>query len=214
MIETATDSELWQLIAAKRDQLSSEGFIRIISDQPAPGAGIIMVPQAEALWRAVLAKCEELAAGTAHGGSRSAQSYGSDGRSCEATLSRAHPDGTDTVWRIQAYDTRAAHLMRDMPEIAVTVHGPYLDNHDRHWERLLRKAVPGDHVVCGHGWYSFGSGSGGGFGGQQFRWRDLATGEERSSRGMWFAGVIPPAWRERIPDTHEMLEGFPPRFIA
>ena len=33
-----------------------------------------------------------------------------------------------------------------------SVHGPFTDNHDAHWERLI--AEDHDHVVCNHRWYS------------------------------------------------------------
>jgi hypothetical protein len=210
MLRVDTDDPAWLAAAAARDEPGR--YRSVLDDRPAPPAAIITSEHAEELWRAVLDACAKLVPGSFpghHGGSSTSSAYGSDGDSCSILLSREYSDGHSDVWFVEARWNRIQHPSR---ALSVTVRGPFTDSHDQHWQRLLDKAEPGDHVVCGHGWYSFGSP--GGFGGQLFRWRDLATGAERSHRGMWYAGTIPPAWRERIPDTHEMLEGFAPTFTG
>jgi hypothetical protein len=110
---------------------------------------------------------------------------------------------------VQAYDYTGQRVRQG--DIVVQVHGPWADNHDAEWERRLQKDDMSKVVIAGHCWFTIGPGGCGGFGGHQFRFRGLGPFDlDVESRDMWFGGVIPPAWRERIPDTHEMLEGFYP----
>lgn len=204
MTETTTDSPVWAAVQLARTEAFSARIGRGL-DAPGPPAGIIAVEHAAALWQAVLAKCNELAP-QAQG--HSAGAYGSDGRSCSVLVTRGFQEGYDLAWFVTAHAPPEHNRRRG---ITVQVQGPMTDNHDAHWERLLREDH--DHVVCNHRWYSFGSGGNGGFGGQVFRWRSLADGQVRTWADMWSAGTIPPAWRERIPDTHEMLEGFEPTWM-
>jgi hypothetical protein len=206
-IATSTDSDVWRYVQQAGEASSRARIAGILNGQPLPPASIICVEHAELLWQAVLDQCEKLA--KAGGFMRTAGAYGADGKSCSAFMSKSDEDGSSTAWFIQAcYDP----ARRKEHRLSVTVTGPMTDNHDREWERRL--SDPAAHVVCGHGWYAFGTGSGGGFGGQLFRWRDLATGAITESHDMWYGGTVPPAWRERIPDTHEMLAGFPPAFTG
>ena len=197
MLATTTDSDVWRAVEEARPAR----FRAVLAGTQVPPAGIITVQHAERLWQAGQAKCDELAP---VGQGRETGYYSSDGKSCSTLVHRGNPDGTDTVWWVEA------HVLGSHPEepVEVRVRGPYTDSHDGHWERLLRENPR--HVVAQHGWYGFGSGSSGGFGGRVFRFRDLATDEVITWNDMWFAGRIPPAWHERIPDTHEMIQGSPP----
>jgi len=209
MLSTTTDSEIWRAVQQAREDTAGDRTAAIVGGRPLPPAGIITVAEAEKLWQAVLATCEQLVPGQS-GCMRTAGAYGADGRSCSAFLSRSNEDGTSTSWFVIAH-----HSPQNRPAArwSVQVHGPATDSHDAEWQRRL----DGDRsrsLVCDHRWYTIGPGSSGGFGGARFRFRDLATGQVTESCDMWHGGVIPPAWRERIPDTHEMLEGFHPGFTA
>jgi len=207
MLSTTTDSEIWSAVRKAGEAATGDRIAAILNDRPLPPAGIITVAEAEKLWQAVLAECERLVPGQG-ACMRTAGAYGVDGRSCSAFLSRTNEDGTSTSWFIIVHHNPGN---RPAARWHVQVHGPATDSHDEEWQRRL----DGDRsrsLVCGHHWYTIGPGSSGGFGGHRFRFRNLATGEVTESRDMWHGGVIPPAWRERIPDTHEMLEGFHPAY--
>jgi hypothetical protein len=211
-IQTTADSDVWRYVQEAGEASAGARIAAIVSGRPLPPASIICVEHAGLLWQAILAQCEKLVPG-GRASMRTAGAYGTDGKSCSAFMSRSNEDGSSTAWFIQAYYDPAR---RREYRLSITVTGPVTDNHDREWERRIADSAP--HVVCDHGWYTFGSGSSGrlsgGFGGRLFRWRDLATGAVTESRDMWFGGVVPPAWRERIPDTHEMLAGSPPAFTG
>jgi hypothetical protein len=195
--------ELWQTVETAAN-VQRGSFL----DPPEHPAGVLAVANMEPLWQAVLTKCNELLPKNM-GTSRSTGMYHADGRACSAIATCFNHDGTATVWHVEAYDTSA----RGRLDITVTVHGPWTDNSDAEWERRLKEDMSRV-LIVDHCWYTIGKGGTGGFGGHRFRFRRLDGGPEVVSNDMWFGGVIPPAWRERIPDTAEMLEGFHPGPIA
>jgi hypothetical protein len=197
------DSELWQAVEAARHADKSW----LPGAPPPPPAGVLAVEQYGLLRDAVLAKCEELTPrGTPAG--RTTGLYHADGDGCTAIVNRPNEDGTDTVWQVTAY----YHSSCRVP-LSVQVHGHWTDNHDQSWQARLDGDRSGS-LVVDHRWYTIGKGNGGGFGGRLFRFRLLDTWQEIESRDMGFCGVIPPAWRDRLPDTAVMLEGFHPTFTG
>lgn len=42
--------------------------------------------------------------------------------------------------------------------------------------------------------------------GRQFAFRDLVTGRITQCDDVWYRGIIPPVWRDRLPPTHERVE--------
>jgi hypothetical protein len=200
------DGELWKVVEKAKDEGVGAGRDQL------PAAGILAVAQYGPLQDAVWAKCRELAPPNV-GSCITSGMYHADGRGCSAIVQRFNRDGTGTVWQVTAYDRTTWRA----DGISVTVHGPWQDNDDAEWERRLagdRSRV----LIVRHCWFTIGRGGKSrdcsGFGGAKFRFRMLDGGKEIESRDMWFGGVIPPAWRERIPDTAEMLEGFFPGPIA
>lgn len=196
--------DLWKLVQEAKDAQAGKW---VLGCEGRPPGVLLAVAQGEPLWAAVQAKCEELCPmSSPHGSSRSTAMYHADGRACSALVERYNFDGTSTVWHVEAHDTSA----RGRTDVTVRVHGPWMDNNDAEWERRLagdRSRV----VIARHCWFTVGPGGRGGFGGHRFRFTPLSeSGREVVSNDMWFGGVIPPAWRERIPDTHEMAEGFLP----
>ncbi len=206
MLRTATDSEVWKFVEEAREAGVRERGQRLSSGEPEPPAGLIAVEHAGELWRLVMAKAKELApVNQGH----TAGAYGSDGRSASVLVTQENQDGTQTVWHVESrFNSWSVPAHR----WTVSVQGPFVDNRDDHWERLLAKSGP--HAVVDHQWYAWSSRhSGQGFGGRVFRFRDLATSEEIEVRGPGHAGTIPPSWRERIPDTHEMVQGMAPGWM-
>lgn len=216
-----TDDPAWKAVDAAREERSAQP---ISFSEAMPPAAIIQVEFAEELYSAILAECGRLVPGSL-GGSRTAPAYSNDGQHCSVILSWENADGTATVFHVQAFARTGPRQVWQSPgkmgRIQVQVHGPWVDNRDDHWSRLLLTATPDDHVVADHKWYSFGNTartaaprSMKGFGGQVFTFRMLDGSAVRTSDDMWFAGTIPPAWRDRIPDTAVMIEGAPPRFMG
>ena len=84
---------------------------------------------------------------------------------------------------------------------------PWLDSHDAYWQSQSDDRAGAVVVDTEH--YRVGPvvdyRDGAGFGGQLFRLRDIATGEITETRNLWHQGTIPPAWRDRLPSTHEFL---------
>jgi hypothetical protein len=198
-------SELWRAVEAAKDAQAGKW---IFNEDGKPDGAVLLVPHCDSLWKAVLAKCEELVPRGA-GSSRSTGLYAPDGKSCSAVLERYNHDGTGTVWHVQAYDYIGQGMR--FGDISVQVHGPWTDNHDAEWERRLKRDDMSKVVIAGHCWFTIGPGGSGGFGGHRFRFTPLNESDcVVTSNDMWFGGVIPPSWRGRIPDTHEMAEGFYP----
>ena len=206
-LRCTTGSEAWRTIAgAAETQRAAAWQYEPGADQPP--ALILGVARAEALWAEVLAKCDELVpSGDSRGSSRSRAAYEEDGKGCIATLTRHNHDGTATVWSVQAHEVPGR-------SVTVSVHGPWTDSHDAEWERRAR-SDRSRVVIAGHCWFSL-AGSGPprgmrGFGGRKFRFTSVGRpGEEVTHDDVWFGGVIPPAWRDRLPDTHVMAEGMYP----
>lgn len=199
-----TGDPAWKAVDEARESKGSAGrFSDMLRDAPLPAA-IIQVEKFAELWDAVEDKCRELVPGP-YGGSRSAGEFDSTGNGCSVVLSREQEDGTSRVWHVRSFALGGT--------VSTRVKGPWTDNHDAHWEKLL--ADGGDYVVAGHRVYFFSTADDPkGFGGRAFTFRMLGSGTVRTHDSMWFAGVVPPAWRERIPDTAEMVRGFPPAFAG
>lgn len=46
-----------------------------------------------------------------------------------------------------------------------------------------------------------------GSGGKEFVIRDINTKEDIVTTNLWFTGILPPAFWEKLPDTHIFIEG-------
>lgn len=111
-------------------------------------------------------------------------------------------------------------------EVYLTEEKAWSDNDD-FWQPRLEMYDPAVHLIIDHQWYKVGKEErdregrlkpGGGFAGRLFRYRMLDTGGVqrpgpsgpggkllpgpiKESRNLWFGGVIPPSWRDRLPDN-------------
>lgn len=132
------DSSAWQAVQAARDESFRVGGF-LSASQPDPG--ILAIERAGALHEAVNAAADKL---PGRAGNRTMTLYGADGRSCSLVASHQYEDGHSDVWHVQAYDQ--GQLRRG--EITVRVHGPWTDNHDQHWARVLREFDPATQLVA------------------------------------------------------------------
>jgi hypothetical protein len=203
-LRTTTDSDVWQYVDRARSDYVTDVIRRAATSATLEPAGIISVARFEELWRSVLDRCAKL---TTRPGYRSAGAWSPDGRGCEVLMSQPNADGTETVWHVSAHE--AAGNRR----ISTQVKGPWTDSHDGHWRRLAE----GDRsrsVVVDHHYYNRGPGGRGGMGGAPYRIRMLADGSIVECSDMWFAGVVPPSWRERFPDNAVFEVGHHPTFTG
>lgn len=195
------DSPAWQALQAARDESFRAGGY-LSASQPDPG--ILAIERATALHEAVNAAADKL---PGKAGNRTATLYGADGRHCSLVVSHQYEDGHSDVWHVEAYDQGQLRP----GEVTVRVHGPWTDNHDQHWARVLREFDPARELVADGRFYSVGDENAPrgarGFGGRKFTFRRLADGSVVESTNMWSGGTIPPAWRDRLPDTAVMLQG-------
>jgi hypothetical protein len=207
MVRVDQGGELWKVVEAAKDAEFRAGRQR---DVAPPQAGILAIAQYGPLHDAVQAKCAELAPPNVASSMKWGM-YHSDGQGCSAIVRRYNNDGTGTVWHVEAYDNAN---MRP-PRITVRVHGPWADSDDTEWEKRIASLAKGrgSVVIENHCWFTIGDASARGmrgFGGHRFEFQPLDGGAVLVSTNMWFGGVIPPAFRERIPDTHKMIKGFYP----
>ena len=201
------DGELWKAVKAQADA----NWPPRIFEQGPPRAAVIPVAQYDALWMAASAACDKL---PGKAGTRSAALYGADGSHCAVIASHSYEDGHDEVWHVEAYDQdrrpRADGTFHP-DSITVRVRGPFIDNHDQHWERVLREFDPAKNLVADGRFYTIGSENehrgARGFGGRRFTFRRLADDSVVESTNMWSGGTIAPAWRDRLPDTAVMIQG-------
>jgi hypothetical protein len=205
-------SDLWKAVQAAKDaEPRSHGGGTGLS------AGVLAVAQARALEEAVQAECDKLVPmdGTV-AGSVTLGLFRADGRGCSAIVHRWHPNGSASVWHVQAY---AQPGLPASQCISVRVSGPWTDNDDARWEKHIAELAKGREgvVIENHCWFSVGDEAAKGmrgFGGYRFEFQPLDGGPVLVSTNMWFGGAIPPAFRDRIPDTHKMLKGFYPGPVA
>lgn len=159
---------------------------------------IVEIKYGDELWDAVLTRCKEIVAGASYG--RSAGMYGSDGCSVSAQLWSGQPDGTDKVWMV----TASYHEFRSRQPITVSVDGPWVDNHDTFWAE--NAADRSNAAVIGHEHYRIRpdlpvrDAGLAGYAGRTFCIR-FHDGREVTTRNLWYQGMIPPAWRDRLPDN-------------
>lgn len=175
----------------------------------------------DACWDVLLKRVHKIdreskADGTNRGTRRSGGAIllGQKGMSVEFQISQN--DGRSKLHLIKAYY---------YPEHSIRLdESVYWSDNDWFWEPRA-KAVrdnPDGYLIVNHQFYTLGSGNGGGFGGRKIRYQrriemtgpldDENSGfvysETEETRDLWYGGVIPPAWRDRLPDNAVFLDGF------
>lgn len=202
-INCSTDDEVWQTVAAELEKHRFDGLTDFLGGTPPPPAAIITSDRYQELWQAVLAKCEDLKRQVPHRDTgRTAGAVDHDGRGMSAVLQLCQDDGTDFRYLIHAYTNS---LTRD--GIAVSVNGPWVDNHDSFWAVQLSDRDGA--VVINHEHYRIAPDTTRGFvgfGGQLFRIRRFGSDEVIETRNLRHQGIIPPSWRDRLPDDAEFVK--------
>lgn len=155
------------------------------------------VPKADPeLWAAVLAKVAEIdAEHTEEESEFRGTALVAPHGAVSAIRKRSRGDGTSSV-----YFVTASRSFRKEVDVRVE---RWVDDHAGFWEMQL--ADRSNAVVIDHTHYRVGSGNGDGYGGRTFTLRDLATGAETTTNDLWYQGVIPPTFRDRLPATHEFV---------
>lgn len=178
------------------------------------------------LWRTILSRVEQLPRG--YGSSRSQAFYSETGFSitCLCLYTAGQGDGSDVVYHIEAHRDHRFMTESEAGEVRVQIN-TYVDNHDSFWAGKL-KENSSRRVIVGGKYFSLGDETpydgalGRGFGGRRFkikmndagsfthkgRTRSWNAGEVIETTNLWSAGRIPPAWRDRLPDNAEFLEGW------
>ena len=194
------DDDLWQAVLAGHEAKLREGGFSLGDSKP---AAIITCERYHELWQAILGKCSELEKlPGARPDMRSAGLVDHDGRGMSAIQKVGHDDGSRSVYRVQA---------RENPRggISVSHDGPWLDSHDQFWTEQLADRTGA--VIIGNTHYRImpdlptSSRDHAGMAGRLYRIRMLATGEVIETRNLWHQGVIPPSWRDRLPDDAEFV---------
>lgn len=153
------------------------------------------------------AKEIELASAGNHGSSLHYGMPTADGRGVVVLLKIFEADGSVTMHVIEVHEGVA----RREPSVKAEA---FTSSMDEHWAPRAAELDGGDPriVIVGHHFYSVGDPAmrgARGFGGRKFVIRMLATGQIRETTNLWSGGVIPPAWRERMPDNAEFVERSP-----
>lgn len=152
----------------------------------------------DTLWAAITAKLEELFPNGA-GLNRDQGWFSADGRQARTTAKRKLDDGTSATYEITARNCHGS------VEVSV-VEG--VDNADWFWQPIAAETVREERVVVEDRCYTIrpdsrNPGAGDGYSGQRFdiEWLDedgQPTGETTTTRNLWYRGVIPPVWRDRL----------------
>jgi hypothetical protein len=152
----------------------------------------------EALWKAVLAKVDEIGKGM----NRSQAFYGADGWTCMAIAEKQQDDGTWLVYEITARGSKTSTV-----PITVSVAESVRVGH-RFWEPIASNPDRLERVVVGDRCYTVrpdgpNPDRHNGFGGRLYviEWLDESgepTGETTETRNLWSRGVVPPQYRDRL----------------
>lgn len=152
------------------------------------------------LSKALMDEYDKLNKGS-HGSSGSRRYFAADGKSAVMTIGKGMADGTDDVYVIQA---DLASWRHDDDRLTVTRKGPYVDSKEWFWRKYVADKDSPRVVRVNHTHYCIGeanrSGEMAGFGGRQWKIR-FNDGRVEQTKNLWFQGIIPPKFREELPDN-------------
>jgi hypothetical protein len=169
-----------------------------------PTKTTIEVPELDEAWQRVLAKCDEIKATrhpTTYGFSRDVAQVTTDGGAVSTVMSVGLQDGTSAVYVITAYTSKRPWMRGRTQEIRVK---QYIDEHAEYWESQIANE-PDRRVVIGNTHYRLGKngsrrGPYNGFGGRRFD-IEFFDGRVVTTYDLWHQGVVPPSFRDRLPDN-------------
>lgn len=155
------------------------------------------------LWRAMLDKIEEVYRedGSRRGRARSQGLFSADGKTCACYVTIAQEDGSSHVYFITV-----DHNWTSRQPLTFSVSRSYHSS-EHFWEDQLARrdgalVIEGHHYRLGDENYQGMRG----FGGRRHEIENIATGERIVSTNLWYQGIIPPAFREQLPDSHRWVE--------
>ena len=158
------------------------------------------------LWQAILDKVNPLTGGRS--GSRSMGYYAKSGPyiACRCIATVVGDDGATTVYDLEATRNTAWPVDHTLGHIDVRVQ-TYRDDRDEFWGPLVKVADDGQSAVIGHVHYRIDKDLPAGrpdhcagFGGREHT-IEFFDGRTVTTRNLWTQGLIPPAWRDRLPDN-------------
>lgn len=160
---------------------------------------VIVSPRSGELWQAVLRAADAANTAQLQCTTRTHSWTGPDGGTVAAIYKYELEDGSNLVHFVEAWDMGGdTHTKVDV----------WHDYADGFWRSQL--ADRSNAVVIGSNHYRIEPDGGGprhmrGHSGRLFRIRTLDSGEVIATRNLWHQGVIPPPWREQLPDTAEFI---------
>lgn len=193
----------------------TNALVRAVKDVPALLAEVErlqseirnVVPAAERdrLWKAILDTIGGLPYGNS---SRSTGYFSASGPflSCRCVYSVQVEDGSWTVYDLES--RRNASWPVESPQGSVTVQTrTYRDDRDDFWQPLVDVVADGRSVIVNGEHYRIADephtgapDNCRGFGGRQFTIA-FFDGRTVTTRNLWQQGIVPPAWRESLPDN-------------
>lgn len=150
------------------------------------------------LWKAILAKCEEIQHAKPHtGSSRGIVYYGSKDRAI-CILGLSLPNGTK--------ETNILEASRWRGEITVSVQSS-ISNNDSFWKEKVK--FKRQLVIVNHVCYSIGSENSSssfrGFSGRKFN-VEFTDGRVVETTNLWYIGTIPPYYRRQLKDNAKFIK--------
>lgn len=158
------------------------------------------------LWQAILDKVNPLTEGRS--GSRSMGYYAKSGPYifCRCIATVVGEDGATTVYDLEASRNTRQPADHPLGKIDVRVQ-TYRDDRDEFWGPLAKAADDGRSAIIGNVHYRIADEPRAGapdhcrgFGGRPHT-IEFFDGRTITTRNLWTQGVIPPVWRDRLPDN-------------
>lgn len=128
------------------------------------------------------------------------------------------------IWTDEGQSKHHFIVVRHLPRVPdgykVEVEMSWSDNDEVQQERLDRLTANPDKVlIVNHKFYTLGPATGpqNGFGGRKILFKRLVRDHQNvlvpsalteSTTNLWSGGIIPPAWRDRLPDNAVFVDGF------
>jgi len=163
------------------------------------------------LWKAILDRITDVTERRSH--SRSTGYYTAVGVNVfgRCICSVRNDDGSSTVFDLEAYRNTNYPATHERGKVEVQVR-TYRDDHDEFWGKQLRDCDDNTRVVVDHQHYRIvreprpgTSDHCRGFGGREHT-VEFFDGRTVTTRNLWHQGVIPPAWRDRLPDNARFVQ--------
>lgn len=184
----------------------------------------------EQLWEALLNKVEKIdkaskADRTNRGSSRDPGMVCLGSKAMDTHFKIWQSDGRTKFHHLHAFfDPKYQFRNVDPKPITIKEEIYWSNNDEFNQDRLDRITKdPDRYLIVNHQFYSLGPGNRGGFGGRKIQFQRIKgwtvgpdhpkggttnLGPIETTTDLWYSGVIPPAWRDRLPDNAVFLDNF------